>query len=318
MVSLSYEVGRVFRAGHDGVVEAFRPLTESEARRFVEVNENGSVEAHFGAAPEARALPFARKTIVAASKVMARIFHGDLSEFLIELGPEYPHIIPAEPVSVQKRLIALVSLMDKEPHKKVEGGEFLQEAFIRKAVSMVKYSQPLEFSSPDDAFIQALSVDGFTFADGQVRRTLPLQVEVTAAESEIDRLLQKYNFRVPKGHLRQAIEAHSRGDWAASNSQLRTFMESLLDEIAVALDSSAASLPGGQQRRQRLATLDFLSRELNEWQDNGQGFLNGLIRRLHPAGSHPGLSDAADCTFRLNIVMLTGQLLLARVEQQAR
>jgi hypothetical protein len=40
-------------AGHDGVVEAFNPLTDKQARRFLEVNANHLVEQYFGQSPAA-------------------------------------------------------------------------------------------------------------------------------------------------------------------------------------------------------------------------------------------------------------------------
>jgi hypothetical protein len=51
---------------------------------------------------------------------------------------------------------------------------------------------------------------------------------------------------------------------------------------------------------------------LNEWDDDGKGFINGLVKRLHPQGPHPGLSDEDDSTFRLHVVLLTATLLLRR------
>lgn len=107
---------------------------------------------------------------------------------------------------------------------------------------------------------------------------------------------------------------HVRCDWAAANSQVRTFLDALLDEIAVKLDPEAANLKSGQPRRTKLAAIGFLSRELNEWDDRGLGFINGLIQRLHPMGSHPGLSDGDDSAFRLHIVLITGRLMLARFD----
>jgi hypothetical protein len=53
---------------------------------------------------------------------------------------------------------------------------------------------------------------------------------------------------------------------------------------------------------------------LNEWDDNGLGFVNGLVKRLHPHGSHPGLSDQDDSTFRLHTVLLTARLFLVRFD----
>ena len=35
--------------------------------------------------------------------------------------------------------------------------------------------------------------------------------------------------------------------------------------------------------------------------------------RSHPSGSHPGLSDEDDCTFRLHLVLLVSRLLLQRL-----
>lgn len=42
-------------------------------------------------------------------------------------------------------------------------------------------------------------------------------------------------------------------------------------------------------------------------------FSDGLIARLNPQGSHPGLSDQEDCTFRLHIVIITARLVLRRL-----
>ncbi len=80
------------------------------------------------------------------------------------------------------------------------------------------------------------------------------------------------------------------------------------------MDPDRHSRPLSQPRRTILASLKppFLLRELNEWDDNGLGFFNGLIKRLHPQGSHPGLSEDEDSTFRLHIVLLTARLVLKR------
>jgi hypothetical protein len=46
--------------------------------------------------------------------------------------------------------------------------------------------------------------------------------------------------------------------------------------------------------------------------------MNGLANRLHPKGSHPGLSDNEDSTFRLHVVLLTARLLLTRFDTWVR
>jgi hypothetical protein len=48
--------------------------------------------------------------------------------------------------------------------------------------------------------------------------------------------------------------------------------------------------------------------------DNGLGFMNGLVKRLHPQGAHHGLSDESDSTVRLHMVLLTARLLLVRYD----
>jgi len=131
-------------------------------------------------------------------------------------------------------------------------------------------------------------------------------------------VLDCHNFGTAKGHLEQAMENHARGNWAAANGQLRTFFDSLLDAMAERLDRTAANLSSGQARRSKLASLDFLSVPLNEWHNDGRGFINGSVKRLHPQGAHPGVSDDDDCTFRLQIVLLTAALLLRRLDKAMR
>src|ERR1700743_1068769 len=48
---------------------------------------------------------------------------------------------------------------------------------------------------------------------------------------------------------------------------------------------------------------------LMNWSSDRKNFINGLFKRLHPAGSHPGLSNQADSTFRRHVVLLTAALL---------
>ena len=74
--------------------------------------------------------------------------------------------------------------------------------------------------------------DGFTVEDGTLRRILPGMIDLPAADDEVHLLLDRFGLLVPRGHLDQGITAHVRGQWAAANAQFRTFVESLLDEIA--------------------------------------------------------------------------------------
>jgi len=90
----------------------------------------------------------------------------------------------------------------------------------------------------------------------------------------------------------------------------------LLDDIAIKLDPTSEALTSSENRRERLATMQppFLRADLNEWGGNGKNFINGVLKRLHPDGPHPGLSNEEDSTFRLHLVILVARLLLRRVQ----
>ena len=72
----------------------------------------------------------------------------------------------------------------------------------------------------------------------------------------------------------------------------------------------------GEARREALAKLQqpFLIVDLNEWGNQGKNLVNGVFKRLHPQGAHPGLSDDEDSTFRLHMVILLGRLFLRRLD----
>lgn len=206
-----------------------------------------------------------------------------------------------------------------------QGTMSLQEAMVRAAMTV---SPGARQGTEWEAFCNGLEQDGFTLVEDEDNRTFQLQrmlpeiADLPTANDDVHMLLQQHDFKVPLGHLTQAINAHSRGDWAAANSQLRTFLEGLLDQIAKCLaPEKAPTTQTGHHRCTLLAGLDppFLSRTLNEWRDDQKaGLINGLLNRLHPEGSHPGLSDEEDSTFRLHIVLIVARLLLRRFGNDPR
>ena len=149
-----------------------------------------------------------------------------------------------------------------------------------------------------------------------LHRMHPDIADIPTADDEVHSLLKKHKFDTPLGHLKQAINAHTRGEWASSNSQIRSFFEGLFDEIdrRVAPEKTELCIDA-KARRSLLANLPtpFLSKNLNEWDDGQkQAFIPALFNRLHPEGSHPGLSDEEDSTFRLHIILITSRLILKR------
>lgn len=138
------------------------------------------------------------------------------------------------------------------------------------------------------------------------------------AEDEVSSLLQKHAFEIALGHLSLAMTAFQRGEWASANAQLRSFFESYLNEIAVKLGYSGKD--DTKEKRDFLGKLDppFLLSAYNEWNENAQKpqYIQGLWSRMHPEGSHPGLSEAEDATFRLQVALITARLFLRRFDQR--
>jgi hypothetical protein len=304
---------------HDGsTILKLGMLDRNQARAFVEKHANDQVEKYFGVMPTPQAPRFSRPTVLAAIDLLGRMSHSDITRYLLELGPDIRKRVPDETSSRAKRLLDLASIIDESRERRLPTNEYLQDNVVDKAIQRLPkpngYSGVSEFDDLEAALVRALSLDGYTYRDGELRRALPQVVDVTVAEDDIFTLLCKHRFHVAEGHLRQAYSAHTKGDWAAANSQVRVFFESLLDEVAVAIDSANASLPSSHARRSKLAVEGFLYQRLNEWSEDGKGFINGLVRRLHPEGAHPGLSDSEDSTFRLQIVLITARLLLVRYD----
>lgn len=265
---------------------------------------------------------FSRRTVLAATDLLENAGHAHITRFLLEYGLEN-HV--AGP-SMRDRASGTARYLIENPEALGEDGQNLTDTVVEALVSgairsFVGYDGHFDyprFCERHSALNRALERDGFTAEDGHLRRALPQALDLPLADDEVHALLNQFDFGVALGHLNQAIAAHSRGDWAAANAQLRAFVEGLLDSIAetVGKHLGAAVPPPGNQRRIWLAQLDppFFLPGLNEWTGQGTGFLEGFLRRLHPHGAHPGLSDEEDSTFRLHLVLLIARSLLKRLE----
>jgi hypothetical protein len=254
------------------------------------------------------AAQFSRSTLLEACNLLATSldYHGQVDDLFYRWGLD--NLAEQSAGSKIQRFRELFRHLKDHPET-THDGRVLIELVVETAASFVS-------RRGGDAFLRALERDGFVVDGGKVRRALPEALDLPAADDEVHVLLDRYALRTSQGHLDQAIRAHSQGHWAAANSQLRTFYESLFDEIALLVDPKSSGIKPGEARRQRLANLSppFLSRDLNEWSDDGKNFINGVFKRLHPQGSHPGLSDEEDCTFRLHLVLLIARLCLRRLD----
>jgi hypothetical protein len=268
---------------------------------------------------------FTRPTIAAAVAMLdASLSQANFDQMVFRLGLEAS--IPFDTsLSVSKKAALLareVARAGETVIPTIDGQVTLAEAVVREAVALTSAS-PYSRQVQHNRLVRALALDGFVIQWNQdpsvgdvplLRAALPAEVDLPAADDEVHQLLNQFGFAVSRGHLDQAIEAHTRGDWAAANSQARTFMESLFDGIASRIDEAkAAATTSSENRRAMLGSVGFLSAQRNEWTTDGKNYINGLFKMLHTEGSHPGLSDEDRSTFRLHLVLVTARTFLRRL-----
>jgi len=149
---------------------------------------------------------------------------------------------------------------------------------------------------------------------------LPNKIEEAKTESELFTLLNKYSFSTTKGHLEQAITIHSQGNWAGANGQFRPFIESLLIDICriILPNNKCENTNAAINLLSKTANPPFLRSDLNEVENPNcsKPFIEGFWKRLHPEGTHPGLSDEEDSTFRYHITIVVAYYLLKRLSSR--
>ena len=222
-------------------------------------------------------------------------------------------ILPRAELSVENKANALTSFVIGNPSHQTAEGKRLDDEIVERTVVV-----PSQYSR--SALDRALARDGFALMkDGSLMASLPEVADLPMANDELNALLDEMNMPVAKGHLDQAIKSHADARWAAANSQLRSFLEDLFNEVSIRLDTIKGSDSlNSENRRTRLAKIDppFLLESLGEWSNDGKNFVNGIFKRLHPEGSHPGLSDDEDCTFRLHMALIIGRHYLRRAKNR--
>ena len=280
---------------------------------------------------------FSRRTVLKAIGVLAtELDQDDISYFLLGLGQEVKESVGSG--SERGRMNNLMDFVDLHPGYEVDN-ESIESIIVKKAVSMFpplywEYSENLSpelwgLSSSDlydwglryermTELTRTLQQDGYDIKDKSLKRSFPVDIGLPDGKSNLAKLLETHGLTITKGHLDQALDAHTHGNWASANAQLRTFFESLIGQIAEKSDPNAQNHNTRHDIHStlgKLAKSNFLLEHQNEWSGDGKGFVNGLIKLLHTEGSHPGLSDEHGSTFRLHIVLLTGMLLLRRYDR---
>ena len=249
---------------------------------------------------------FSRKTILEIVKAMNFQTHDEVERFSLELdldGEISGAYLKEKETSIAKYLVS-------NPEALGPNGSKLPIEVIEYIIKHHRGFNSLTESFPDLA--HSLDRDGFELTDTGIRKKLPAELNVVEQEDQLISLLEKLGFSVAKGHYEQAIAAHARGEWAAANAQLRSFVEEFFNKVQTIVCPGQYS--SSNQRKIALAQAGFFISEYNEFLSNGTGFVEGFWKRLHPEGSHPGLSEQSDSTFRLHLVILVIHHFITRLE----
>jgi hypothetical protein len=196
----------------------------------------------------------------------------------------------------------------------------LSEAIVREATKVAQQDSP---NSLQASFVRGVERDGYVLfwnddsSGATLRSAFPDEIQLPETDDEVRRLLRQFEFTIPLQHLDEAIGSHTTGSWGATNGQLRSFFEGLLDDIASRLrPNQAPQLPSSENRRALLAQIGFLSTARSEWAMEGNSYVKGLYKMLHTEGAHPGISDEETATFRLQIVLVTARAFLRRLDNR--
>ena len=249
---------------------------------------------------------FSRKTILEIVKALNFQTHDEVNRFCIEFDLEEAisgKYLKEKETSIAKHLISNPGVLGPN-------GSALSIEIIDYAIKHHQGFESFSESHPDLA--HSLDRDGFELTDSVLRRKLPVELPVVEQEDQLISLLKKFGFDTAMGHYDQAVAAHARGEWAAANAQLRTFVEEFFNKTQEIVCPGPYS--SSHERRIALAKAGFFVSEYNEYLFNGTGFVEGFWKRLHPEGAHPGLSEQSDSTFRLHLVILVIHHFLTRLE----
>jgi len=266
---------------------------------------------------------FSRTTIIEAVSLMDDEPHSNIDRLIIRFGLE--EIVAGRRQKYVKEKVNAVSLylIENQDLQGTINSDLTREVIEFLVQDIPDLDEDYSFKASQDRYSKlrnSLARDGYRIKGGKLRTILHENIYLAKKESELELLLKTSDFTTTQGHFEQAIDAHTRGAWAAANSQLRTFVESLFDEIAKRVIDDISLLSSSHNRREALAKTEppFFMESLNEWKIGSKGgFVQGFWSRLQSDGSHPGLSDEEDSTFRLHLVVLVAHHFLKRFNERA-
>jgi hypothetical protein len=154
------------------------------------------------------------------------------------------------------------------------------------------------------ALRDALAADGWEF-DPDSSRLTPIVPGVSMPESlgGLEAELDERGWSTAELHFRRAANGLGDGEWESANSQLRSFLEDLLPNIAEEAT--------GKRPKNARAAIQALPDALVD--PGERELVKGLWALCNERGSHPGESNPVEATFRLMTVTATARLLLSRL-----
>lgn len=256
---------------------------------------------------------FSRSTIVAACEAVGSHGHDKIDSVILALGvPGVPKGKGASTGLTTKNKAHLLAAYILDDPRSAGERDSMIDTVIEEAIK--------RGYSDGGAFRRALERDGYSVTDDdQLRRHIPVMADLPAADDEVHSLLEQLGMTTAAGHLKLAEKHHSAGEWSSANGELRKLLQSVLDGIAAKLapDEAAKVQPGPNMRVVLATKVDppFLRKDVGEWTENGKNFVEGVFKRLNE-GSHPGLSEQDECTFRLHLVLVVARDFLRRAKER--
>jgi hypothetical protein len=253
---------------------------------------------------------FSRNTLVAACRAVAIASETEMDSLVLMLDADGAVHLgrPSEGTALR-----LAKYVLDNPELADEYGRPLADVIVEEAIKW-------RFLD-GGTLLRCLERDGFDVTeDGQLHSQLPDVANLSGADDELHVLLRELGMTTASGHLENAISSHAAGNWSAANGELRNVLEHVINEAAERLAPDYARQTGrGHERRRLLATMvdpPFLRTDRCEWTEDGKSFIEGLFKRLHTEGGHPGLSDKSECTLRLQLVLVVTHNLLRRLKRR--
>ncbi|ERM19629.1 hypothetical protein [Brevibacillus laterosporus] len=260
---------------------------------------------------------FSRKTVIETIKIQNFKTHKEID--LFALTYELEEVAIGE--SIQGRMNNVIQYLIRPETDKVRVTEIILDLIDEELQNFKKnqenYGDEETFEGNFPRLFFSLRQDGFSIVDYKVVRQMPETVDLAGNKDEVFSLLDKHEFFVLREHLEQALDNHSLGKWAAANAQLRAYTEGLFDTFADKIFGSTVAGKTSNVKRESLGRTNppLLDPSLNELGQEGKNFSNRLMKRLHPQGPHLGLSSDEDCTFRLQLVLLTSSYYLKKFDR---